>query len=136
MREMTVDASMEQIQPVTDYVNRLLTELGCSKRIRIQIDVAVDEIIGNIVRYAYHPETGPVTVRLETADDPPGILITFIDHGVPFDPLANVQPDTTSLPARDRPVGGLGLYMVRKSMDDVAYRFQDGRNMLTIRKNL
>ena len=136
MREITVNASMEQIKSVTDFVNGILAELGCSDRERIQIDIAVDEIFGNIVRYAYVPKTGPVTVRAEMEKDPPGLILTFIDRGMPFDPLEVKQPDTTSLPLRKRPIGGLGLYMVKKTMDTVSYRFLDGQNILTIRKKI
>ncbi len=136
MREMTVEASVQQIWPVTDFVNRYLTDIGCPIRIRIQIDVAVDELFGNIARYAYRSKTGSVTVRLETAKDPRSVIITFIDHGVPFNPLSRKKPDSISLSARLRPIGGLGIYIVRNSMDDVSYRYQDGQNILTIRKNM
>ncbi len=108
MREITVNASLEEISRVTDFINTQLAELGCSERIRIQVDVAVDELFGNIVRYAYKPEVGEATVRVDVEDDPLSVIITFIDHGVPFDPLTKEFRDTTGLPARERPIGGLG----------------------------
>ena len=136
VREMTVDATFDQIKPVTDFINAQLAELGCSDRVRIQVDVAVDELFGNIAQYAYDPETGPATVRVDVEDDPLCVIITFIDHGVPYDPLSAEFVDTTHLPAKERPVGGLGLYMVKKTMDDVSYSYQDGQNILTIRKRI
>ncbi len=136
MREMTVSAVFDQIGPVTEFVNSQLAELGCPERIRIQVDVAVDELFGNIARYAYNPETGPATVRVDAEDDPPCVVITFIDRGVPYDPLSAGFPDTTRLPAKERPIGGLGLFMVRNTMDDVRYSCRDGQNILTIRKRI
>ena len=136
MREMTVEATMDQIGPVTAFVNEQLTQLGCSNRIRIQIDVAIDEIFGNIVRYAYGQGTGPATVCVDVEESPLSVVIMFIDQGVPFDPLAHEKPDTTKLPAKERPIGGLGLFMVKNTMDDIAYDYQDGKNILTIRKKI
>ena len=136
MREITVTAAIDQIMTVTDFVNIQLKELGCSERIRIQVDIAIDELFGNIARYAYHPNTGPATVRVDVGEDPLCVIITFIDHGVPYDPLAAEIPDTTSLPASERPIGGLGLFMVKKTMDDISYSYRDGQNILTIRKKI
>ncbi|MBQ6374073.1 MAG: ATP-binding protein [Clostridia bacterium] len=136
MRELTVDASLDQIGRVTDFVNEQLSELGCSQRIRIQVDVAIDELFGNIARYAYDPEVGPATVRVDVEDDPLSVIITFIDHGVPYDPLSAEFVDTTHLPAKERPIGGLGLFMVKKTMDDISYSYQEGQNILTIRKRI
>ena len=86
MKKMTVEATLEQIKPVTDFINAQLEELGCSQRIRIQVDVAVDEIFGNIARYAYNPETGRATVCVDVEEDPLSVIISFIDRGVPYDP--------------------------------------------------
>ena len=95
MKEMTVEATLEQIKPVTDFINAQLEELGCSQRIRIQVDVAVDEIFGNIARYAYNPETGPATVCVDVEENPLSVIIRFIDRGIPYDPLSTEFIDTT-----------------------------------------
>ena len=136
MNQMTVSAIVDNVKAVTRFVNERLDGLGCSERIRIQVDVAIDEIFSNIVRYAYNPKTGPATVCVEVEENPLSVVITFIDHGVPFDPLAEDQPDTTRLPKGKRPIGGLGLFMVRKTMDDVTYQYKDGQNILSIRKKI
>ena len=136
LREITVTATFDQIKTVTDFVNDQLAGLGCSERIRIQVDIAIDELFGNIARYAYQPNIGPATVRVEVGEGPLSVIITFIDHGVPYNPLAARIPDTTSLPASERPIGGLGLFMVKKTMDDISYNYRDGQNILTIRKKL
>ena len=134
MREITVRASPDQIDEVTAFVNEILSRAGCPEEIQAEIDVAVDELFGNIARYAYGPETGTATVRVETENIPRSLILTFMDCGVPFDPLAEQCPDTHLLPARDRPIGGLGLFLVRRIMDEIAYRYEDGRNILTVRK--
>ncbi len=136
MREMTVSATPDQIEQVVDFVNEQLDTLGCSDEVRIDVDVAIDELLGNIVQYAYGSEGGTVTVRVDAQEEPPAAAITFMDHGAPFNPLAQEQPNTTALPARERPLGGLGLFLARKLMDELDYRYQDGQNVLTARKAL
>ena len=136
MREITVDASVDQIKPVTDFVNQQLEELGCSSRIRIQIDVAIDEIFSNIARYAYSETEGTATVRVDVEEDPLSIIITFSDHGEPYDPLSKEMPNTIGLPAKKRPIGGLGLFMVKKTMDAISYTYEKGQNILKIRKKI
>ncbi len=134
MREITVSASPDQIDAVMEFVNGILSRAGCPEETQAEIDVAVDELFGNIALYAYGPETGTATVRAETEEAPPTLILTFMDRGMPFDPLANQRPDTTALPAKERPIGGLGLLLVRGIMDDIAYRYEDGMNVLTVRK--
>ena len=136
MDQITVNATVDQVKTVTLFVNERLGMLGCSERIMIQVDIAIDEIFSNIAYYAYHPDTGPATVQVGVEEDPLSVIITFIDHGVPFDPLAEEQPDPTKLPKAERPIGGLGLFMVKKTMDDISYDYRDGQNILTIRKKI
>lgn len=135
MKELTVDAKTENIAGVTAFVNEQIVGFGCSVRTQIHIDIAVDELFSNIVKYAYGAETGTVTVRTEVKARPLSLMITFIDRGVPYDPLKSKAPDTT-LSANDREVGGLGIYMVKKNMDSMAYEYKDGQNILTITKKL
>ena len=136
MREMTVNATPEQIEQVVDFVNEQLDTLGCSDEVRIDVDVAVDELLGNIVQYAYGPEAGTVTVCVHAEEDPLAVVITFLDSGAPFNPLAEERPNTTSLPAKERPLGGLGLFLVKELMDELTYCYRDGHNVLTVRKAL
>ena len=135
MKELTIAATVENIETVTDFVNRELEALDCPMKAQMQIDIAIDELFGNIAQYAYNPETGDATVRVEVIEDPMSVVITFIDKGVPYDPLAQADPDTT-LSAEDRAIGGLGIFMVKKSMDEISYRYENGSNILSIRKNL
>ena len=135
MKELTVEAKIENIEAVTDFVNEQLEALDCPMKAQMQIDIAIDELFGNIAHYAYNPEIGKATVRVEVIEDPLAVTITFIDNGVPYDPLAKADPDTT-LSAEERDIGGLGIYMVKKSMDDITYEYKDGQNILTIKKKI
>ena len=135
MKELTVKAAIENIAVVTDFVNAELEALSCPAKAQRQIDVAIDELFGNIARYAYSPDTGDATVRLAVEDHPLSVVITFIDSGKPFDPLHRDDPDIT-LAAEEREIGGLGIFVVKKTMDAIDYTYENGRNILRIRKNM
>jgi sigma-B regulation protein RsbU (phosphoserine phosphatase) len=134
-KELTLEASADNLERALAFADAELEAAGCSAKTKMQIDVAVEEIFVNIANYAYAPDTGSVTVRAETLSDPKRIRITFADGGVPYDPLSRPDPDVT-LSAEERQIGGLGIFMVKKSMDDVSYEYRDGKNILTITKNL
>jgi len=126
---------LENIPQVTAWVDETLEQLNCSMKAQMQIDVAIDELFSNIAYYAYDPDTGPATVRVEVRQAPLAVVITFIDKGKPYNPLAKKDPDVT-LSAEDREVGGLGVFLVKKTMDDVRYEYKDGQNILRIQKNI
>lgn len=134
MKELTINATVENIHTVTDFVDEHLEALGCPMKTQLQIDIAIDELFSNIAHYAYNPDVGPATVQVEVQEDPMAVIISFIDNGVPYDPLAKEDPDIT-LSAEDRAIGGLGIYMVKKSMDAVSYEYKNGQNILRIKKN-
>lgn len=135
MDELTLNAVKENIDPITEFVNEKLKQLNCPMKIMAQFDVAIDEIVSNIANYAYHPEVGEVSVRIEVEEDPPAVIITFIDRGKPFDPMELRDPDIDA-PADEREIGGLGVYLVKKSMDGIVYTYENGKNILRIRKNI
>ena len=95
----------------------------------------MEEIFINIASYAYRPGEGPVTIRVSVEEDPIRVTLTFIDNGKPFDPLAREEADVT-LPAEKRRIGGLGIFLVKKTMDSVTYEYKDGQNILTVVKNV
>ena len=97
--------------------------------------MVIDEVFCNISSYAYNPDTGKATVRVAVSDEPVVVTITFLDHGVPYDPLAKQDPDV-SMSAEEREIGGLGIFMTKSLMDDVSYEYIDGENILTLKKNL
>ena len=130
---LTVEAKKENLDKALSFVENRLEEAGCSVKARTQICVAAEEIFINIASYAYAPETGDAVISVKVDGETAGI--EFRDRGIPFDPLARPDPDVT-LSAEERGIGGLGIYMVKKTMDEVLYRRENGENVLTIRKKL
>lgn len=135
MDKLDILAKTENLDTVIDFVNEHLEGVECPMKIQMQIDVAVEEIFVNIANYAYGTGEGPATVRINVDNHNKIVDITFIDNGVPYDPLAKEDPDIT-LSAQERQIGGLGIFMVKKSMDDVTYEYRDGHNILTLKKGL
>jgi len=134
-REIEVAASVDELQNVTDYVNSRLEAADCPLKVLMQIDVAVEEIFVNIAHYAYVNDGGKATVSVEISDDPKTVVITFKDSGVPYDPLKKEDPDV-ALSAEERQIGGLGIFMTKKIMDDMSYEYKNGQNILTLTKKL
>ena len=135
MKTLTVPAELEQLQNVQDFIAEELEACGCPMKAQFQIEVAVEEIFVNIVSYAYRPEVGEATIRCAVEEEPLQVTIQFLDHGKPFDPLAKEDADTSGDALEERE-GGLGILLVKKSMDDVRYDYENGKNILTIRKRL
>ena len=133
MKEIKVKALTENLGDVLSFVDSILEEHGCSMKLQMQIDIAVEEIFVNIAHYAYGEETGDAVILAGVDDNM--FFVTFSDSGMPYNPLEKEDPDTT-LDVEERPIGGLGIYMVKKSMDKVEYEHKDGKNVFTIRKKL
>lgn len=133
MQELRIEASVENLPQATAFVTDLLEAHDCPIKEQMQIEVATEELFVNIAHYAYAPESGEAVIRVRFDEAPRAVAIDFIDSGRPFDPTAKEDPDVT-LPAGERPVGGLGIYMVKKSMDTFGYAYQDGQNIVTIGK--
>lgn len=133
VNEIEVRALPENLQDVLDFVDEQLEAMGAPRKLHLQMEVATEEIFVNIAHYAYAPDTGMAIIRAETDCDNQQISISFMDEGKPFDPLAKPDPDVT-LSSSDREIGGLGIYMVKKRMDDMQYEYRNGKNILTITK--
>lgn len=135
MKKMTFDAIIDNFVLVQEFVDRELEAVDCPMKIQFQIDVAIEEIFVNIARYAYDSGKGTADITVEITDTPKTAVITFSDSGKPYDPLKKIDPDIT-LSSEERQIGGLGIFMVKKSMDEVRYEYLDGRNNLTLVKKL
>ena len=135
MKELKIDATVQNLDEVLAFLDGELEVMECGMKEQIQLDVAVEEIFVNIASYAYAPNTGYALIQIEEQKDPKRVQITFVDEGVPYDPLAKEDPDVT-LSAEERQIGGLGIYMVKKSMDNMTYEYKDKKNILTIEKNI
>ena len=133
MKELILEATIENIPRVTEFVNGQLEAAGCNLKAQRLIDIAIDELFSNIAYYAYAPQTGLVTVRTEVQQEPHRITISFIDSGTPFNPLMHEDP-SSGLPAKERKAGGFGIAIVKRSMDDVRYEYAEGCNRTEITK--
>ena len=128
-------AKLKDIPVVTEFVEAELEKLDCPMKTAIQFSIAVDEIFSNIVRYGYPKGPGPVRVEVLHGQEPASVSLRFTDEGIPYNPLKKEDPDVT-LSAEERDIGGLGIFMVKKTMDDMKYEYENGKNILTIKKLL
>ena len=145
-------AIVDNLSKVLKEVDDQLDAEGCPMKTRMQIDIAVEELFVNIANYAYSPDIGDADISIEILDECPiqeknrenlspqdisgkWLRVTMSDSGTPFDPLQKEDPDVT-LPAQERRIGGLGIFMVKKSMDHMYYEYKDGKNHISICKKL
>ncbi len=135
MNSIIVPAKLDELDKVLDFIEQELDVFGCAIKIKFQLAIAVEEIFVNIAKYAYLPGEGSAEIVCSYSDEAKAVSICFMDTGVPYNPLAKEDPDVT-LSTEERTIGGLGIYMVKKSMDEVIYDYKDGKNILTIRKKL
>lgn len=134
MKSITVMARVEELERVLAFLRQELAPYECSAKTAFQLELVVEELFVNIASYAY-AETGEVEVGCAVSDDPQRITIRLADRGRPFDPLARADAETTPEALESR-VGGLGILLVKKTMDEVAYAYEDGANVLTVKKYL
>ena len=135
MKELLIQADMNNLEKIDAMIDRELEGMDLSQEDQIALHIAVEEIYSNIAFYAYPVPPGTVKVRLEFDAPKREMKIQFLDRGIPYDPLKKADPDIT-LPAEEREIGGLGIYMVKNSMDQVDYRYEDGWNVFTMKKRM
>ena len=135
MKKLEIESTIDYFSTIMKAINSELDTLCCSDHTRSQIKLAIDEIYGNICFYAYDSKAGPVTVCVESEKEPPAIIISFMDKGKPYNPLEAEEPDL-ELSGEDRPIGGLGLFLVQSTMDELSYEYKDEQNILTLKKIL
>ena len=135
MNKITLQAKTENLDQIIAFIDEQLEASDCPMKTQMQIDVAVEELFINIAKYAYAPETGNVVVGIGIDNDSRTVRITFADSGIPYNPMKREDPDIT-LPAEEREIGGLGIFMVKKTMDDIQYDYKNGQNILTIIKKI
>ncbi len=129
-KELELAPSFERIEEVTAFVEAFLNEAGAGARTVAEVNVAVDEIFSNIVNYS-----GADTAKVTCGNADGKLIVSFADNGTPYNPLEKEDPDIT-LSVEEREIGGLGIFMVKKTMDEVSYAYRDGRNILTLVKSL
>lgn len=127
-------AELDELNNVLAFTDAELEKAGCSMKSQTSIDVSLEEIFVNIASYAYPDRNGTVEVEVVSDDAEKAVVIRLVDSGMKFDPLQKPDPDVT-LEAEQRRIGGLGIFMVKKMMDDVFYSYEDGKNILTLKKH-
>ncbi len=133
MKRLKTKATMEQFEWLMSSIEEVLQELSVPQKTIFTLMTACDEIIVNIIHYAYPQKEGEIEIHIDQRD---GLVrCAFYDEGIPFNPLLKGEADTTLL-AHQREIGGLGIHMVRKLMDQVDYAYRDGKNVLTIQKSI
>ena len=135
MKQLVIEAQRDKLNEVLEFLDEVLESSDCSVKIQMQMDIAVEEIFINIASYAYAPGTGQAEIMVDVDEEKKEISVRFTDSGIPYNPLEKEDPDVT-LSAEERSIGGLGIYMVKKSMDDMIYSYEDGKNILTIIKKM
>ncbi len=135
MAELVIDALVENLDKVQDFVHNSIADLNCPKKFIFQLDLVVEEIFVNIAEYAYTPNVGSAKILLDVDVDSKNISMTFIDSGFEYNPLERNDPDI-NLALEERQIGGLGIFLTKNFVDDISYRYVDGQNILQIKKSV
>lgn len=133
MENLTIDAKIENLPSVTEFVTQALENKNCPMKIIMQMELVIEELFVNISNYAYFPEVGPAIVCRDFEENPKALKLIFTDYGKPYNPLKHEDPDTT-LEVDEREIGGLGIFLVKKNVDEISYKYENGKNILTIKK--
>ena len=131
----TFPANTEVLSDVLGFVEEMLDSFECSLKIQMSVCVALEEVFVNIARYAYGDGVGDVDLQIAFEEESRTVTFRVADKGVPFDPLKKPDPDIT-LSAEDREIGGLGIFITKKTMDQVTYAYENGENVLTMVKSV
>ena len=130
---MKTDAKLENLSVIADFISSSMSQLGIEAGV-FEVQTAVDEACTNIIKYAYSEEGGVITITCESQDN--DFVVTIRDNGKPFDP-SSVPPPDLEADLDKRRIGGLGIYLMKKLMDDVSYSFDARKgNILVMRKTL
>lgn len=130
-RSITLPNDIATIPQLSEFVETFCEEMGLDMAIMMNLNLAIEEAVVNVMSYAYPDGKGDVTVDIKV--DSEKVMVTLTDSGIPFDPTQKGEVDTT-LPAEERPIGGLGIHLVKQLMDKVSYQYTDHQNILTLEK--
>ena len=133
--KQTFPANIDALSDVLGFVEQTLESYECSMKIQTAVCVAIEEVFVNVAHYAYPDSQGDMTLQIGFEPESRTITFRMEDSGIPFDPLKKPDPDIT-LSAEDREIGGLGIFITKKTMDSVAYAYEDSKNILTMIKKI
>lgn len=135
MLEQSFPAEDAALNKVIAFAEEELEKAECPMRTLMQITVSIEEIFVNIARYAYPEKAGEMLLGIDYDDCEKIFTFRFRDQGIPFNPLDKPDPDVT-LPAEERKVGGLGIFLMKKNMDGYSYTHENNENILTMWKKI
>ena len=147
MENITISADKKELNTVLDFINKNLDSLNPSPKFRMQLELSVEETFSNIVNYAYNLKntnnTGNnednnkeiIIINYHVKKNPLKVVVEFLDYGIPYNPLKNEDPNT-SLSSNDRKIGGLGIFLIKKNVDNIEYRYENNKNILKLEKNI
>ncbi len=133
-KSLVLPCDLQKVPRLNAFVEEVCQEVGFDQEVTAQMKVAVEEAVVNVMKYAY-PAGQQRDVTIEAASNDARLKFTIIDCGKPFDPTVQSAADTT-LPAKERKIGGLGIHIIRQNMDSINYERIDQLNVLTLRKNI
>ena len=132
-RSITLPNDIATITQLSELVETVCEEKGLDMALTMNLNLALEEAVVNVMSYAYPDSQGDVKVDIIIDDQKVVSILT--DSGIPFDPTQKGDVDTT-LPAEERPIGGLGIHLVKQIMDKVSYQYVGNQNILTLEKNI
>ena len=135
MTNQTFPAKAEVLPDILGFVEETLEGYGCPMKIQMAVCVAIEEVFVNVAHYAYGDGEGDMDLGIGFDKERRTITFRMTDKGVPFNPLEKPDPDIT-LSAEDREIGGLGIFITKKTMDCVSYAYENGENILTLTKTI
>lgn len=140
MKEIVVSNNNEELSLVLDFINKNLDLINPSPKFRAELELSIEEIFVNIVNYAYKTTNTKNKINIQyrmdsNIENPSKVIIEVSDSGTPFNPLKIESPDIT-LSSKERSIGGLGIFLLKKNVDNINYKYENKRNILTIEKNL
>ena len=135
MTNKTFPAKVDALADVLGFAEETLEKYECPMKMQMAVCVAIEEVFVNVAHYAYGNGEGDVDFGIRYDEENQAFIFRMADQGVPFDPLATPEPDIT-LSAEEREIGGLGIFITRKTMDQVTYTYENGKNILTMMKKL
>lgn len=138
MKELTVEANVKHLDEILAFIDEIIAPYPCDPTIKFQLELSLEEIYVNIAYYAYPNDIGTTTIRSnvhQVENKPPLLVMEIHDQGTPYNPLEHEGPDI-GLTAEEREIGGLGIFIVKNSMDNLSYRYQDNNNIFTVEKYL
>ena len=135
MTNKTFPAKTESLSAVLGFVEETLEGFKCPMKLQMAICVAIEEVFVNVAHYAYPDSEGDMSLQIGFDAQSRAITFRMTDRGIPFDPLKKPDPDIT-LSAEEREVGGLGIFIAKKTMDSLTYTYENGENILTMIKKI